>query len=135
MSIEALLGHEVWTGTAVVDRSVLARYLEATGGIATDDVPAALLMSLVPLDALLSRIDGHGRRVLANEFQLEQVRSIRVGQPLRLSSRVVDVTHRPGAATSTTFVTCDDEGFDAGTGERLFRARRVLALLSPKGAA
>ena len=135
MATETSVGQELWSGAAVVDRSSLQRWGEATGAEVSEEVPPGLLLSLVPMEAVLAKVDAPGRRVLANEFQLEQLRPLRVGQPVRLRSRLADITVRPGALASTTFITCDDEGQDAVTGETVFRARRIFAVLPARGAA
>ena len=137
----ALIGTEYWSATVVVEAGAVLRFAEAVG----DDTlrrrpgpvaaPPSFVLSLVPFDAFAALLDAAAAQVHASELQLEQLRPILAGDRLELHSRIVDVVRHPGAVAATSVVTIDDEGRDPPTGQTVYRARRVYAVLGTREAA
>lgn len=134
----ALVGNEYWSETVVVEAGAIARYAAAIGdGSLTRrgrvEAAPGFLLALVPFEALARRI-GDGRQIHGSEFQIEQMRPVAAGDRLSVRSRIVDVARRGGVVSATEVVTVDDEGRDASTGEVVYRARRVYAVVGAREA-
>lgn len=127
----SLAGTEVFAGFVTVEAGPVLRLGDALGRSPTRDeagglhAPPALLVSLVPFDALRQALGPTAPVLHLSEVQFEQRRPVRIGESLEVKSRLVDVVPRPGPMGRTALVVVDDEARVAG--EVVFRARRVWA--------
>lgn len=134
----SLVGREYWTATVTVEAGALARFSEAlhgpSSGPPSPEASGAFLQALVPFDAFVALV-GHARQIHASEFQLEHLRPVVPGMRLEVRSKVSDIVRHHGAVGPTDVVSVDDEARDAATGEPVYRARRVYAVIGAKEAA
>lgn len=138
----ALIGTEYWSATILVEAGAVLRFAEAVGddgprrrGQSGIEAPPSFVLALVPFEALAALLGNGARQIHASEFQIEQLRPVVAGTRLELRSRIVDSVRHMGAVGPTDVVTVDDEGKDTATGEVVYRARRVYAVIAAREAA
>jgi len=138
----SLIDRQYWSATVLVEAGAILRFIESVAGEPPSadastplEAPAALVLSLVPFEALSTLLGAEARQIHASEFQLEQLQSVRAGDRLEVRSTIVDSVRHEGALGITDVVTVDDEGRDGVTGRPVYRARRIYAVLGPRGRA
>lgn len=138
----SLINREYWSATVLMEAGAILRFIESVGGEPPSvdastplEAPAALVLSLVPFEALGTLLGTEARQIHASEFQLEQLHPVRAGDRLEVRSTIVDSVRHEGALSTTDVVTVDDEGRDGTSGQIVYRARRIYAVLGPKGRA
>jgi hypothetical protein len=138
----ALIGTEYWSATVLVEAGAILRFADSVGDDgprrrtgAALEAPLPFVLALVPFEAFSNLLGTNVRQIHASEFQIEQLRPVLAGTRLELRSRIIDAVRHGGALGPTEVVTIDDEGRDSATGETVYRARRVYAVLGAKEAA
>jgi hypothetical protein len=138
----SLVGTEYWSATVLVEAGAVLRFAEAViddgptrRGMKGLEAPTSFVLALVPFDAFAALLGDRARQIHASEYQIEQVRAVVAGDRLEIRSRIVEVVRHGGALGPTDVVTLDDDGRDASTGEPVYRARRVYAVLGTKESA
>lgn len=138
----SLIGTEYWSATVLVEAGAILRFSEAVAdegtrrrGTAALEAPPSFILALVPFEALSCLFSPAARQIHASDFEIEQLRPVVAGNRLELRSRIVDIVHHSGALGPTDVVTVDDEGRDSASGETVYRARRVYAVIGSREAA
>ena len=135
----SLIGAEYWSATVLVEAGAILRFAESIGDDslrtrpqAPLEAPPSFVLALVPFEGLSALLGAEPRQIHASEFQIDQLRPVLAGDRLDVRSSIVDAVRHSGALGATDVVTVDDEGRDSATGELVYRARRVYAVLGPR---
>ncbi|MDR0965685.1 MAG: MaoC family dehydratase N-terminal domain-containing protein [Myxococcales bacterium] len=132
-----LIGKEIFLRREVVERGAILRFAEATGFLAGDGHPEALLkkdpdvappmfaMALGVSKRLFEMLKVDPRLVLLGEQSIDLASDIRAGDELEIATSVKDLYQRVGTSGMMAFMVIEDEGHRLD-GSPVFRMRRTF---------
>ena len=133
-----LIGKEVLSRQAEVERGAILRFVEASGDGRPDEVvagpgggharlqaPPAFAMTLGSGERIFEMLQVDPRLILLGEQSIDLACDIHAGDRLRVATSVKDIYERLGTTGMMSFMVIEDEG-RSNDGALVFRMRRTF---------